>query len=149
MAIPEEAIRRSVELFGSGYFCAESVLLAVAEDLEVRSELIPRIATGLCSGLGRTGGLCGAISGAVLALGLAAGRDGPAQPVEPIYESVREIVGGFESRFGKTTCAELTGCDLATDEGQRQFLQTGQRETCAEYVGVATSLVFAAIARRS
>ena len=149
MTIPEEAIRRSVELFGAGYFCAESVLLAVAESRGARSEVIPRIATGLCSGLGRSGGLCGAISGAILALGLAAGRDGPDEPVDPVYRLVLEVLNGFESRFGGTTCAGLTRCDLATEEGQRRFLETGQRERCAEYVGAATALVLAVIAARS
>ena len=61
----EQASQRSVELFRSGFFCAESVLQAIAESLDIRSDLIPRIATGFCSGVARTGGMCGAVSGAV------------------------------------------------------------------------------------
>ena len=145
----EGAIRRSEELFGSGLFCAESVLLTVAEDRGVDCELIPRIATGLCSGLARTGGLCGAVGGAILALGLVAGRDAADEPVDPVYELVREVLRDFEERFGGTSCIGLTGCDLATDEGRRRFEETGQRERCAGYVGEATRWVLEALARRA
>lgn len=37
--------QRAGEVFESGYYCAESVLLAVAESRGIESELIPRIAT--------------------------------------------------------------------------------------------------------
>lgn len=145
----EEAVRRSRELFASGYFCAESVLMAVAEELGAECRFIPRVATGFCSGLARTSGLCGAAGGAILALGMAAGRDSAEASVEPVYELVRELLGGFESRFGSTTCIGLTGCDLGTDDGQRAFLERKQREACTEYVGEATRLVLEALARRS
>ncbi len=143
------AMQRSKELFESGYFCAEGVLLAIAESREVSSELIPRIATGFCSGLARAGGLCGAVSGAILALGMAAGRDSADESIEAIYELVQEVLVGFESRFGSTTCLGLTGCNLATDEGQRQFLERKQHEACTEYVGEATRLALEALERHS
>jgi len=142
-------MRRSKDLFESGYFCAEGVLTAIAESGEVSSELIPRIATGFCSGLGRTGGLCGAVSGAILALGMGAGRDSPDESVDPVYGLVREVLDGFEARFGSTTCLGLTGCDLATDGGQRQFLERKQHEACTEYVGEATRLALEALERPS
>ena len=145
----ESTTRRSEDLFTAGYFCAESVLMAIAESRGTSCKLIPRISTGLCSGLGRTGGLCGAVGGAILALGMAAGRDTANESVDPVYELVREVLDGFEARFGSMTCLGLTGCDLGTDEGQRQFLERGQHETCTEYVGAATRLVLDALARRS
>jgi hypothetical protein len=46
-----DVARRSRELFESGFLCAESVLLAVSEAEGVRSDLIPKIATGFCSGM--------------------------------------------------------------------------------------------------
>ena len=144
----EGAERRARALFDSGLFCAESVLSAVAEDLGLESELIPRIATGLCSGVGRTSGLCGAVSGAILALGAAAGRDSSEASIEPVYRLVREVVERFEARFGSTGCAELTGCDLATEAGQERFRARNQHTACSEYVGEAARLALAAIALR-
>jgi C_GCAxxG_C_C family probable redox protein len=145
----EATVRRSKELFESGFYCAESVLMAVAESRGASCKLIPRIATGFSSGLARTGGLCGAVGGAILALGLAAGRDAAEEPVDPTYDLVREVLGAFESKFGSTTCLRLTGYDLGTDEGQRRFRETNRRETCTEYVGEATRLTLEALARHS
>ena len=51
----EQASKRSLELFKSGYFCAESVLLAIAENQGIQSDLIPRIASGFCGGISHTG----------------------------------------------------------------------------------------------
>jgi len=143
----EAAIRRSRVLFGSGLFCAESVLAAIAGELGVECELIPRIASGLCSGLARTGGPCGALSGSILALGMAVGRDSGEAPIEPTYELVRDVVGRFEARFGATSCAQLVGCDLATEEGQERFRERNQHEACTEYVAEATRFALEAIER--
>ncbi len=142
----ERTIQRSRALFDSGFYCAESVLMAVAEMRGVDSDLIPRIATGLCSGLARTGGLCGALSGAILALGLVAGRDSADESIEPVYRAVRQVIAQFEDAYGATTCGELTGCDLATDEGQRRFRETRQCERCADYVGEAARFALEALA---
>ena len=75
----EQAPQRSLELFRSGYFCAESVLQAIAENQDIQSDLIPKIATGFCSGISRTGGMCGAVSGGIMGIGLVAGRNSPAE----------------------------------------------------------------------
>lgn len=42
-------VRRSAEdSFASGLYCAESVVLAVADALGVESELLPKVATAFC-----------------------------------------------------------------------------------------------------
>ena len=78
----DRAVQRSTELWDSGLYCAESVLLAVAESLGIRSDIIPRIATGFCGGVSDSGGMCGAVSGAIMAIGLAAGRSSTEQSAE-------------------------------------------------------------------
>ena len=54
-----QVAQRSEALFQQGFCCAESVLQAIAESRGIQSELIPRIATGLCGGIAKTGGVCG------------------------------------------------------------------------------------------
>ena len=49
------------------FLCSESVLLAISDLLNVRSELVPKIATGFGAGIGGQGEVCGAVSGAILA----------------------------------------------------------------------------------
>ena len=91
----EQAPQRSLELFRSGYFCAESVLQAIAENQDIQSDLIPKIATGFCSGISRTGGMCGAVSGGIMGIGLVAGRNSPAESFEPAYAFVQQLINAF------------------------------------------------------
>lgn len=48
-----------------GLYCAGGVLKTIADQAGIESNLIPAIATGLCSGLARTCGPCGALTGGV------------------------------------------------------------------------------------
>jgi C_GCAxxG_C_C family probable redox protein len=110
----EQAPQRSLELFKSGFFCAESVLLAIAESQGIQSDLIPRIATGFCSGISRTGGMCGAVSGGIMGIGLVVGRDSPAESLEPAYALTQKLISRFEGQYGSVNCRQLIGCDLST-----------------------------------
>lgn len=136
-----ETANEAEQLFDSGLYCAESVLLALARRQGVDSPLIPGIATGLCSGMGRSANTCGALSGAVLGLGLATGRSDPTQPVAESYGLVKQLVSDFERRFGSSNCAELLGCDLATPEGQQAFRSQNLGVTrCRVYTGAAYAM---------
>lgn len=126
--------------FLSGLYCAESVLLALAEAQGIQSDLIPKIATGFCSGMARTCGTCGALSGAILGIGLALGRSRADESVDPAYRAVRRLVAEFEEEFGARDCHLLLGCDLGTPEGQTVFREKGLRERCAEYSGRAAEM---------
>ena len=117
------------------------MLLAVAEHKDIHSELIPRIATGFCSGMARTGGMCGAVTGGVMAIGLLLGRNTPQEPVDRSYEAVRAFMQRFEARFGSLNCQELTGVHLGTPEGQAAFKAKNQIEQCIDYVGEAARMV--------
>lgn len=139
----EQASQRSRELFGQGYYCAESVLLAVAESRDIHSDVIPGIATPFCSGIARTCGMCGAVSGGIMGIGLAAGRSSPEAPVDLTYSLTREFIRRFEEQHGSTNCQGLTGCDLATEAGQKAFKEQNIIERCRNYVGDAAGMVVA------
>ena len=139
------AMERSRELFGSGWYCAESVLMAVAEHQAMTCECIPKIATGFCSGLSRSGGMCGALTGAVLAVSLILGRDEASEPVDDCYRATKEMTDGFIEVFGADTCQSLTGCHLGTDEGQVRFRAENMHEQCLNFVAEATRLALTAI----
>lgn len=136
----EKASHRSVELFKSGFFCAESVLQALAESQGIQSDLIPRIATGFCSGISRTGGICGAVSGAIMGINLVAGRNSPTDSIEVSYTLTQELISRFEMQYGSINCRQLIGCDLATDEGQRYFMENQLMDQCLKYAEGATSI---------
>lgn len=136
----EQVASRSEELFHQGLFCAESVLQAVAESQNLKNELIPRIATGLCSGVARTGGLCGAASGAILAINMLCGRDDTTSTVEGNYTVVRDFVKRFEAEFGSTNCHQLVGCRLDTPDGQAFFKENNLWDKCLVFTREAGRL---------
>jgi len=116
-------------------------LLAVAEHEKVDNVLIPRIATGFGSGLSRTGGLCGAVSGAIMAAGMIFGRSVPDGEVDACYSAVQAFIGRFSNHFSALSCLELTGFHLGTSEGQVAFKESNQIHACTEYVSEATRMI--------
>lgn len=128
--------RRARALFDASpnLLCAESVFLALAEGLGVESPLVPRLATGFCSGLARTDGLCGAFSGGVLGLGLALGRDTGQDGLDRAYAVVQEFRQIFMGRFGGDACTRICGCRLDTDEGRLAFGPSGAKARCLDVV---------------
>ncbi|MHC1752228.1 C-GCAxxG-C-C family (seleno)protein [Humidesulfovibrio sp.] len=128
--------RRARALFDASpnLLCAESVFLALAEGLGVESPLVPRLATGFCSGLARTDGLCGAFNGGVLGLGLALGRDTGQDGLDRAYAAVQAFRGCFLERFGHDGCTHICGCSLNTDEGRLAFGPSGAKARCLNVV---------------
>ncbi|MDR3639704.1 MAG: C-GCAxxG-C-C family (seleno)protein [Humidesulfovibrio sp.] len=122
--------------------CAESVLSAVAQGLGVRSPLIPRLATGFCSGLSRTCGPCGAFSAGIMALGLALGRDSGQDDLDETYGPAQEFREFFLERFGALDCRALTGHDLGTPEGLLAYREAGLKlKFCAPLLEEAAAQV--------
>jgi C_GCAxxG_C_C family probable redox protein len=139
--VPEEgALRPGRTFWDEGNYCAESVLLAVAAELGVVSPLIPRIATGFCSGVSRTGGMCGAVGGAIMGIGIGTGRDRPSDDLEECYYLTTQLLAQFAARFGATGCPQLLGCDVRTTEGRRFYQDNHLADRCRCFVEEATAL---------
>lgn len=119
------------------------MLLGVAEAKGIKSELIPRIATGFCGGLARTRGMCGALSGAILSINMMSGRRTATDSQEDNYAMVRELFRRFETAFGFTNCFDLTGCDFTTEEGQRRFLEGDIFDQCRRLTEEAAAMAIA------
>ncbi len=131
---------RAGQLIASGMHCSESVLMAVAEACGVDSPLIPRIATGFAGGIAGTKNTCGAVTGAILGLGIAYGRDDADAPSTPLYQKVQEFLALFETEFASINCFDLTECDLGTKEGRQQFQERGVGVKCAGFTARAAAL---------
>jgi C_GCAxxG_C_C family probable redox protein len=133
-AVGEKAIQH----FDSGFNCAESVFLAVAEAIGQGAELV-NMATGFGGGVGRNGSLCGAISGAVLAVGLIHGRHSASDSRDPSYNIIGEFWKLFTAKFPGTLCCELTGVDLKSEAGAKEYKERIHGERCCPMVCFAAS----------
>lgn len=135
-------VRKSAEdLWDSGFYCAESVLLAVTRAEGVESELLPAVASAFCSGQARTCGPCGALSGALMALGAVLGRRLRQESMERVYAAAGHMIEEFEGEFGSRNCQGLLdGCDLGTPEGEVMFRERGFVARCRVFTGRAAEM---------
>lgn len=134
-------VRKDAEdSFASGFHCAESIVLAIAKSQGVESALLPKVATAFCGGMARSCGPCGALTGAIIGLGLVFGRERATDSVQESYGPTRKLIQEFEKEFGARNCNDLLGCDLGTPEGQAAFRERKLHVRCREYTGKAAEI---------
>lgn len=98
------------ELFRSGtFFCSEAVLLTINELLgQPYDNDIVKMASGFPIGMGRSGCLCGAVSGGQMALGMVYGRV-KGQPVnEKMLTKAKELHDYMNSQYKSNCCRVIT-----------------------------------------
>ncbi len=118
------------------------MLLAVCQEFEIENEVIPQIAACFGGGIGNTGAVCGAVAGAVMAIGLKKERGDTMEDWLRISAVAQEFRRRFEAEMETITCRELTGADLSTKEGLEQYMSSDTPQTvCFPAVGVAYRLV--------
>jgi C_GCAxxG_C_C family probable redox protein len=114
----------------------------VCQESEIESEIIPRIASGFGGGIGNTGAVCGAVVGAVMAISLKKERGDTMEDWLRIAAVAQEFRRRFEAEMETINCRELTGADLSTEEGIKQYMSSDTPQTvCFPAVGVAYRLV--------
>ena len=93
-----------------GYNCAQAVLAACSELTGLDEKTALAMSAGFGGGL-RSGEVCGAISGAVMALGMAYpftdGSDAEAK--QKIAELAKQCVAAAAEKYSKVRCSELKG----------------------------------------
>ncbi len=135
---------RATQFMSQGYVCSESVLLAVCQEfgIEVGNDVIPQIASAFAGGIGNTGSVCGAVVGAVMAIGLKQGRGETMEEMMGNLAVPREFRRRFEAEMGHIDCRELTGVDLNTEEGMKQSMDSDTFErVCSPAVAASYRLV--------
>ena len=112
---------QSVAAFAQGFNCAQSVLVPYAESCGVPREAALRLAAPFGGGMGCTGETCGAVTGALMALGMKTAGIDPqdAAAKQKNYERARQFIGEFKARNCGVLCRELIGCDISTAAGMQ------------------------------
>jgi C_GCAxxG_C_C family probable redox protein len=117
---------------GRPYNCCESVLLALKDHLGVGSEVVPKIGTGIGAGVSLNGLLCGSVSSVVIAIGMKYGRTAPQENPKPVWDKVNKYVAEFRERFGAVNCSQLTGLNLKTEQGLKEYYARVHDYACVE-----------------
>jgi len=121
--------------------CAQSVLAAFAPDLGLDEKTALRLASPLGGGLARRGEVCGAVSGALLALGLARGSETP-EDNDRTYRLAQDFMARFEQRHGSLTCRELLGYDIRDPQERERAGRAGvYTRLCPLFVSGAAGIL--------
>ena len=126
--------------FSSGFNCAESVLLTLAEHQGIDSPHIPKIATPFGGGIARSASICGCVTGALMGVGLRYGRMRTTEDRLKAHTAATRFMNAFERRFGSLICYELIGCDFRTPEGHKRFDEL-RESRCANFVKGAIEIM--------
>jgi C_GCAxxG_C_C family probable redox protein len=136
-------VQKAVAIFRSGFNCSQALLRTYGPDYDVSPLHAVQIAAGFGGGM-RRGDTCGAVTGALMVLGL---RYGPRQAQDAsakdtVYPKVREFSRRFEDRCGSVVCRDLLGSDIGTPEGMKHAKEEKLFETvCPQIVQVAAEIL--------
>jgi len=128
------------------------VLLAGSQALNINQDCIPRIATGFGGGIGKQGEICGAVSGGIMLIGLAAGRmrSEDKHPKEIAYSNASNLISRFKQKFGAFRCKDLLELDIAEPSQLENYHSMELKESvCSRAVGTSLMIVLELIDPRT
>lgn len=104
---------KALELFSNNFNCSQAVLTAFAPDFGLDEQLALKLGTSFGGGA-RNGDICGAVSGALLVLGLKYGHyvSSDNEQKARAYEIAVEYTKRFREVNGSVVCRDLLGYDL-------------------------------------
>jgi C_GCAxxG_C_C family probable redox protein len=139
-----DPVARAAELFAGGISCAPAVLAAFAPGLGMDEEHAARAASCFGGGMVGSGRVCGAITGAMMALGLGHGPGTRADPAakKDAYGRAAELWRRMTQRFGSIECRDILGVDISTPEGHARAAELRLFTTrCGDVVRAAAEIV--------
>ena len=119
------------------YGCAETVFMTLKGLYGLEAPNDASAAMAFNGGIAYSGGPCGAITGAALAVGMLAEQRiaDHARAKLIARELVHDTMAAFEAAHGSTACRELIGYDLRAPGEHEAFLESGLwREACASQI---------------
>ncbi len=124
--------------------CCESVLIRINKEcmLPGFGPVIMAATSNLGGGVAGWGSACGAVTGAVIAFGLAIGTKGDETPEKfkakryQMRDTTQIFLKEFNEKWGHVDCKGLLGVDRRTEEGKAKYdkLKANGQVHCEEYV---------------
>lgn len=127
---------RADTLFRGDCNCAQAVFMAFAPELGLDEDVARKIAGPFGGGIGSRGETCGAVSGALMALGF---QMTPVEDLQTGKQRLKAMTGRFlkefEEKYGSIKCKELLPYDISKPEERKKAQEEGVfRSICREYV---------------
>jgi C_GCAxxG_C_C family probable redox protein len=127
-----------------GYNCSQAIVKTYAADVGLNEEEIVKIASVLGGGIGRTGHVCGAVSGAALIIGAKFGStdNTKLESKDKAYQKGRELLERFAAENKSILCSEILGYDISSKEDLMKARQSGVFiQKCPNFVASAARIL--------
>ncbi len=114
--------------FMKGYDCSQVVLRHFAEELGISEDEANRVSACFGGGM-QLGSVCGAYTGALMAIGLKYGHSNPEglmQQKDILLAKTAQFKEKFLKEFESVDCKCLIGYDVSTPEGLKGALESGK-----------------------
>lgn len=134
---PQEKAKRIFE--EQKAHCAQAIFASYGEQLDLEKvdfDTCMKIASAFSGGIARSGNVCGAVTGALMTLGLKYGED--AQKVNGIAV---KFFDEFKALNQSIICRELINNDLVTDDDLKQAYANGSFDNCSKFVEDAAMIL--------
>ena len=124
------------EIYNSGMYCSQAVLGTFCEKYGMDKTHAFKISCGLNSGV-RCADVCGAVSGAILVIGLKYGDDKAVCNMK-----TEEYIKTFKEKNSSIICRDLLGCDISTPNGKEKAVNENLFKTrCVDMVMSAAQIL--------
>ena len=135
--------KRAVDYYGRNFNCSQGVFTTYAIEHGIDEKLALKLATNFGGGA-RKGEMCGAVSGALMVLGLLYGHSESEDPDAKAraYAVSEEYMNRFIRRNGSVVCRELLGYDLSKPEEKAVILEKDLFRTfCPDMIRSAVEIL--------
>lgn len=128
---------KAEKLFTEGYNCAQAVVYAFNDILELDDKMILSLSSSFGGGMGRLREVCGAVTGAFMVLGVLYGySDVNASDKGDHYSRIQEFANRFKEDNGSIICRELLGLGSGASEPtpEKRTKEYYERRPCPKKV---------------
>lgn len=137
------SVEKAQEYFKKGFNCSQAVFTTFAVDMGMPEEMALKVATQFGGGA-RKGEMCGAVSGALMVLGLKYGHchyDALEEKANA-YKISEDFMNRFIEKNGMVVCRELLGYDLSKPQDAEKIKELNLfKSICPKMIQCATEIV--------
>jgi C_GCAxxG_C_C family probable redox protein len=141
--IPPNRPDYAVDRFIKSMNCSQAVLETYAPGLGMPALMARRVAAAMAGGMG-LGSECGAVTGALLVIGLKYGKTTDTDQLadKETFQRVAGFCREFKARHGHLGCSQLLGVNMGTPEGVAEAAKLGLfTKRCPAYVRSAAEIL--------
>ena len=140
MSKTEKALKNFQETMN----CSQAILSAYSEDLGMDEKLAHKVASAFGGGIARNGETCGAVTGALMVLGLKHWNPDlvPDEAKMYVYDRSNKFIQEFIAQNKSIKCKELLDADLSTEEGRKKMKEENlSKKICEKAVCDAAEII--------